>query len=171
MAIITLKGSQFNTIGELPMVGTQAPDFTMTREDMTEVRLSDCHGKMTVLNIFPSLDTPTCAAAMKQFNKIAKQFPDAMILCISADLPFAQHRFCNIEHLQNVIPVSIFRNPGFGKNYGVQIMDGPLNGLLTRAVIVLDKESRVVHTELVEELANEPNYQAALDCITSQNAV
>src|SRR3990167_6730442 len=115
MAIITLKGSQFNTIGELPMVGTQAPDFTMTREDMTEVRLSDCHGKMTVLNIFPSLDTPTCAAAMKHFNKIAKQFPDAMI--------------------------------------------------------VLDKESRVVHTELVEELANEPNYQAALDCITSQNAV
>lgn len=171
MAIITLKGTPFNIIGDLPVIGTSAPDFTMTREDLSEIRLSDCHGKIVVLNIFPSLDTPTCAAAMKQFNKIASQLQDVIILCISADLPFAQQRFCKSEHLQNIVPVSIFRNPGFGKNYGLQITDGPLNGLLARAVVVLDKEGKVVHTELVEELAHEPNYQAVIDCITSQIGV
>ena len=171
MAIITLKGQPFNTSGELPMLGSTAPDFIMTREDLSEVRLSDCHGKMVVLNIFPSLDTPTCAAAMKQFNQIASKFPNVMVLCISADLPFAQKRFCKTEHLKNVMPVSIFRNPGFGKNYGLQIADGPLNGLLARAVVVLNKEGNVIHTELVEELANEPNYRAVLDCITSQTEV
>lgn len=162
MTTITLQGNALHTIGTLPAVGTQAPDFTLTRTDLSELRLHDCLGKKTILNIFPSLDTPTCAAAMKRFSEIASAHPELLILCISADLPFAQKRFCVAEHLANVVPVSIFRNTEFGQNYGVRITDGPVAGLLSRAVVVLDEKGKVIYTEQVKELADEPNYQAAL---------
>jgi thiol peroxidase len=167
MATITLKGKPIHTIGTLPTVGTQAPAFEMSREDLSEIRLNDCLGKTTVLNIFPSLDTPTCAAAMKRFNEIAEGHKNLIVLCVSSDLPFAQKRFCSIEHLKNVVPVSIFRNTDFGRNYGVVIIDSPLAGLLSRAIVVLDKLGKVIHTEQVQEMSDEPNYQAVLNCINS----
>lgn len=166
MATITLQGNPIHTVSELPAIGTKAPDFILTREDLSEIRLHDCLGKTTVLNIFPSLDTPTCATAMKHFNEIADKHKDLAILCVSADLPFAQKRFCSIEHLKNVMPVSTFRNPAFGKTYGALIIDGPLAGLLSRAIVVIDKNGAVIYTEQVKELADEPNYQAVLKYIT-----
>lgn len=169
MTTITLKGTPINTIGKLPAIGTQAPDFTMTREDLSEIRLHDCLGKKTILNIFPSLDTPTCATAVKRFNDIANQQPNLIVLCVSADLPFAQKRFCAVEHLKNVVPVSIFRNTDFGKLYGVQIIDGPLAGLLSRAVVVLDEKGKVIYTEQVKELADEPDYTAVLKSINASS--
>lgn len=159
MAIITLNGSPLHTIGNLPAIGTQAPDFTLTKVDLSEISLKNCHGKKILLNIFPSLDTPTCASAMHQFNNLATRFNHILFLCVSADLPFAQKRFCSTEHLQNVQPVSVFRHPKFGQEYGVTITDGPLTGLLSRAVIVLDSQGKVTYTEQVKELSNEPNYQ------------
>ena len=161
MASITFQGSPIQTSGTPPTVGSIAPDFVMTKNDLTEIRLSDCNEKKVVLNIFPSLDTSTCAAAMKTFNQLAEKHKDVMFLCISADLPFAQKRFCTAEHLNNVIPVSIFRNPEFGQNYGLLIENGPLAGLLARAVIVLDKTGKISHEELVSEITHEPNYYAA----------
>lgn len=161
MASVTLNGNPMQTSGTLPAVGKLAPDFIMTKNDLTEIRLSDCIEKKVVLNIFPSLDTSTCAAAMKTFNQLAEKHKDVMFLCISADLPFAQKRFCTAEHLNNVIPVSIFRNPEFGQNYGLLLESGPLSGLLARAVIVLDKTGKINYEELVHEITNEPNYAAA----------
>lgn len=168
MTTITLKGNVINTSGKLPAIGSKAPDFTMTRTDLSELRLSDTLGKETILNIFPSLDTGVCAAAMKRFNDIASNHKDILILCVSADLPFAQKRFCVAEHLDNVVAVSIFRNTDFGKTYGVQIIDGPLAGLLSRAVVVLDKDGMVTYTEQVGEIADEPNYDAALNSLTAK---
>lgn len=170
MATVTLKGSPVETIGDLPTVGNKAPNFTLTRLDLGELRLSDCSGKVTVLNIFPSLDTPTCATAMKRFNEFAQQHKDVLFLCISADLPFAQKRFCTAEHLNNVVPVSIFRNTEFGKNYGVRITTGPLTDLLARAVVVLDKNATVIYTQLVPEIADEPDYQKVIDSINAMPA-
>lgn len=171
MATITLQGNTVHTYGDLPIVGSKAPDFEMTKNDLSEIRLSDCLGKCTILNIFPSLDTPTCAMAMKQFNKIAGQHNDVLVLCISADLPFAQKRFCKEEHLKNVVPVSIFRNSDFGKIYGVLITDGPLKGLLSRAVVVIDKHGKISYTEQVKEIAEEPDYQCVINCFTSPKPV
>jgi thiol peroxidase len=161
MASFTLKGTTFQTSGELPRTGSFAPDFVMTKDDLTEIRLSDCKDKKVVLNIFPSLDTSTCAAAMKTFNQLAEKHKNVMFLCISADLPFAQKRFCTAEHLNNVIPVSIFRNPDFGEHYGLLIQNGPLSGLLARAVIVLDETGKISYQELVSEITHEPNYPSA----------
>lgn len=161
MASFTLKGTTFQTSGKLPAVGSFAPDFIMTKDDLTEIRLSDCLEKKVVLNIFPSLDTPTCAAAMKTFNQMAEKHKDVIFLCISADLPFAQKRFCTAAHLNNVVPVSIFRNPDFGQHYGLLIQNGPLSGLLARAVFVLDETGKICYQELVSELANEPDYRSA----------
>ena len=160
MATITLKGSPLHTIGTLPAVGIQAPDFTVTKTDLSEIRLKNYSGKKIILNIFPSLDTPTCAAAMQHFNEIAAQMDEILVLCVSADLPFAQKRFCATEHLENVQPVSVFRHPGFGKDYGVTITDGPLAGLLSRAVLILNEHGKVLYTEQVSEIANEPDYVA-----------
>lgn len=165
MATVTLKGSPFHTSGELPKVGSFAPDFTMTKDDLSEIRLSDCQDKKVVLNIFPSLDTPTCATAMKVFNQIAEKHKDTLFLCISADLPFAQKRFCTALHLSNVIPVSIFRNPDFGKHYGVLIENGPLTGLLARAVLVIDEAGKIKYSQLVSEIANEPDYDSAVNAL------
>lgn len=161
MASFTLKGTTFQTSGKLPTVGSFAPDFIMTKDDLTEIRLSDCTDKKVVLNIFPSLDTPTCAAAMKTFNQMAEKHKDVLFLCISADLPFAQKRFCTAAHLNNIVPVSIFRNPDFGQHYGLLIENGPLSGLLARAVFVLDETGKITYQELVSEIANEPDYRSA----------
>lgn len=158
MATIELKGEPVQTIGTLPQVGTQAPDFSLTRTDLGEIKLKNYLGKKIILNIFPSLDTATCASAMKHFNEIATKHPDLLILCISADLPFAQKRFCSTECLSNVIPVSVFRHPHFGNDYGVTIKDGPLEGLLSRAVVMLDEKGKVIYTEQVKEITAEPNY-------------
>lgn len=168
MAVITFKGSPVHTVGSLPTTGSQAPDFTVTRTDLAEVKLKNYLGKKIVLNIFPSLDGQTCASAMLHFNAIAKEYKNILILCISADLPFAQKRFCNAEHLDNVQPASVFRHPQFGDDYGVMITDGPLAGLLSRAVIILDEEGKVVYTEQVGELTEEPNYAGITAALEKQ---
>ncbi len=162
MAQVTLKGNPFHTSGELPKVGTAAPAYTLVRTDLSEVSGQDLAGQRVVLNIFPSVDTPTCAASVRKFNARAHEKPNTTVLCISADLPFAQKRFCGAEGLDNVVPVSVFRAPEFGQSYGVTLVDGPLKGLLARAVVVLDAAGKVIHTELVPEIAEEPDYNAAL---------
>jgi len=162
MSFITLKGEPTQTSGHLPAVGTTAPDFTVTKTDLSEIKLKNYFGKKIILNIFPSLDTTTCANAMRHFNEMAAKFSDILILCVSADLPFAQQRFCSAEHLNNVQPVSIFRHPAFGKEYGVTILEGPLAGLLSRAVIVIDEKGIIRYVEHVPEITTEPNYPAIL---------
>jgi thiol peroxidase len=162
MAKVTLKGNPLNTAGDLPKVGSAAPAFTLVRTDLSEVSAKDLAGQRVVLNIFPSLDTPTCAASVRKFNARANEKPNTTILCVSADLPFAQKRFCGAEGLDNVVPASVFRAPDFGKAYGVTLVDGPMKGLLARAVVVVDGAGKVVHTELVPEIAQEPDYNAAL---------
>lgn len=162
MAQITLKGMPVNTSGELPEVGEQAPPFTLTKTDLSEAALEDFEGQRVVLNIFPSLDTPTCAMSVKTFNARAAEVPNTAILCISADLPFAQKRFCGAEGLDNVVPASTFRSSDFGQAYGVALVDGPLKGLLARAVVVVDGSGKVIHTELVPEIGQEPDYNGAL---------
>lgn len=165
MAAITLKGKPCNTVGALPKIGSQAPNFTVTKTDLSELTLKECMGKKTILNIFPSLDTPTCALSVRHFNEAASKLKNTAVLCVSADLPFAQKRFCGAENLTNVIPVSIFRHPEFGVKYGVAIKDGPLAGLLSRAVVILDEKSVVLYTQQVSEIANEPDYQAVLNAL------
>ncbi len=162
MAQINLKGKAIETIGSLPAKASAAPAFTLVKTDLSETTLSDYTGKRVVLNIFPSIDTSVCAASVRQFNKTAGELADTVVLCISADLPFAHSRFCEIDGLKNVVPLSVFRSPGFGKDYGVTITTGPLAGLLSRAVIVLDGEGKVLYTEQVPEITQEPNYEAAL---------
>jgi thiol peroxidase len=170
MATITLKGAPTNTIGELPKMGSQAPGFTLTKADLSEATLTNYPGKKIVLNIFPSLDTPTCAMSVREFNKKAGELPNVVVLCISADLPFAQQRFCTTENLKNVIPLSVFRHPEFGKNYGVTIVDGPLAGLLSRAVVILDEKGNVIYSQQVPEIAQEPDYNAALNKLNTVKA-
>lgn len=167
MAQITLKGNPVNTNGELVAVGTQAPNFSLTKTDLSTATLADFKGKKLILNIFPSLDTPTCAQSVRQFNQQAETL-GVPVLCISHDLPFAHNRFCSTEGLDHVIPLSVFRNPEFAKAYGVGIVDGPLAGLLARAVILIDEQGKVRYTELVEEIADEPNYQAVIDVINKE---
>jgi thiol peroxidase len=162
MARITLKGQPINTVGSLPAVGSLSPAFTLTGKDLSEVSLSSYRGRKVVLNIFPSLDTPTCAMSVRRFNAAAAVRPDAVVLCISMDLPFAQARFCGAEGLDRVITLSAFRNAAFGERYGVRMADGPLAGLFSRAVMVLDAEGRVLYTEQVPEIAQEPDYDKAL---------
>lgn len=165
MAQITLKGNPIETIGTLPAVGSKAADFTLVKSDLSEQTLSELAGTKVVLNIFPSIDTPVCAAAARKFNEAAGGA--ATVLCISADLPFAHKRFCEIEGLENVVPLSNFRNADFGKDYGVTITTGPLTGLLSRAIVVIDANGQVAYTEQVAEIAQEPDYDAALAAVGS----
>lgn len=158
MTLIKFRGQPLHTVGSLPEVGTRAPNFTVTKTDLGELKLENYLGKKIVLNVFPSLDTPTCAAAMQRFNEIAEKSPNILILCISADLPFAQKRFCSAEHLANVVPASIFRHQQFGRDYGVAIAEGPLAGLLSRAIIVIDEYGKIIYTQQVPEITDEPNY-------------
>lgn len=162
MAQITLKGNPINTCGELPVVGTPAPGFTLVRADLGDTSLADYAGKSVVLNIFPSLDTPVCAQSVRRFNELAADREGAVVLCISADLPFALGRFCGAEGIENVVALSTFRAAGFGDDYGVRIVDGPLAGVLARAIVVVDGAGGVSYTELVPEIAQEPDYDAAL---------
>lgn len=162
MAKITLKGNPCHTCGELLSAGGTAPDFKLTRSDLSDVTLADFTGKKIILNIFPSIDTPVCAASVKKFNEQAASRSDTIVLCISKDLPFAQKRFCGTEGLEKVLPLSAFRSPQFGKDYGVEIIDGPLAGLFARAIVVIDPGGKVTHTELVNEIGKEPNYEKAL---------
>jgi thiol peroxidase len=165
MAQVTLKGNPFHTSGELPRVGAPAPGFSLTRTDLSEVSPASFKGQRLVLNIFPSIDTPTCATSVRKFNAEASKVPNTVVLCISADLPFAAGRFCSTEGLDKVVPASTFRSPDFGQAYGVTLTDGPLRGLLARSVVVLDETGKVVHTQLVGEIANEPDYDAALKAL------
>jgi thiol peroxidase len=162
MAKITLKGNPINTIGELPKVGEMAKNFTLVKSDLSKASLSDFKGSRIVLNIFPSLDTSTCAASVRYFNKAAGELKNTKVLCISRDLPFAQSRFCGAEGLANVITLSDFATGEFGKNYGLEIIDGPLQNLHSRVVIILNEEGKIIYTEQVPEIANEPDYAKAL---------
>jgi len=167
MATVTLKGNEIKTSGELPQVGSKAPDFTLTATDLSSKSLSDFSGSKVVLNIFPSVDTGTCAQSVRTFNKEASELENTKVLCISHDLPFAQARFCGAEGLENVISLSDYKNGSFGKSYGLNFVTGPLEALHSRSVIVLDEEGTVLYTEQVPETVDEPNYKAALDALYS----
>ena len=160
MATITLRGNPIETSGNLPAVGASAPDFSLIKQDMTRVSLKDFPGKK-VLNIFPSIDTPVCATSVRKFNELASK-KGVTVLCIGEDLPFALKRFCGAENLDKVTPLSAFRST-FGKDYGVEMTSGPLAGLHSRAVLVLDENNKIIHSEQVPEIAQEPNYEAALE--------
>jgi len=162
MATITLRGVPTTTSGELPAKGSPAPDFALTTTDFGVARLADYAGGMVVLNIFPSIDTPVCAMSVRRFNQIASVEKNAAVLCVSADLPFAHQRFCQAEGLDKVVPLSVFRSPEFGRDYGVTITDGPLAGLLARAVVVIDADGKVAYTELVPEIGRDPDFDSAV---------
>ena len=162
MAAITLGGNPIHTTGELPQVGTKLSDFKLIKTDLSVVTLGDFAGKKLVLNIFPSVDTGTCAASVRKFNESASNLKNTNVLCISRDLPFAQKRFCGAEGLNNVVNLSDFPEGSFGKANGLEITDGPLAGLHSRAIIVVDENGIITHTEQVPEIADEPNYEAAL---------
>lgn len=165
MAIVTLKGNKLNTIGSLPEKGTSAPDFTLTKNDLSTASVSNYKGKKVVLNIFPSIDTGTCAASVRQFNQEAAELDNTIVLCISKDLPFAQARFCGAEGIKNVEMLSDFKDGNFGTSYGLSFSDGPLAPLHSRAVVVLDEVGNVIYTEQVAETVDEPNYKAALEAL------
>ena len=162
MATITLEGNEIHTVGELPSIGSDAPAFTLTNADLGTTTLADYSGKKIVLNIFPSIDTGVCAESTRRFNSAAGSLDNTVVLCISADLPFALSRFCGAENLDNVITLSTFRNPEFGDDYGVRISDSALAGLMSRAVVIIDQNGKIAHTEQVPEIAQEPDYDAAL---------
>jgi thiol peroxidase len=162
MAQIRFKGTTINTAGTLPRVGQEAPDFIVTKSDLGEISLRDLRGKRVILNIFPSIDTPVCAASVRKFNEEASKQANTTVLCISKDLPFAQKRFCAAEGLNNVITASEYKDDSFSRAYGVKVVDGPLAGLFSRAVVVVDEKGKVAYTEQVPEIAQEPNYSAAL---------
>jgi len=165
MATITFKGNPIQTSGELPAKGSAAPDFKLAKTDLSDVSLKDFAGKKKILNITPSLDTGVCATSAKKFNESVSQLGNVVLLNVSADLPFAAGRFCESNSLKNVVALSTFRSPDFAKAYGVAIVDGPLAGLTARAVVVLDAQNQVLHAELVPEIAQEPNYEAALAAV------
>jgi len=161
MSIVTLKGTAFETVGSLPAVGSTAPAFELVKTDLSVATLADYQGAKLVLNIFPSVDTPTCATSVRKFNESAAALKGVNVICVSADLPFAAARFCGAEGIDNVDTGSSFRST-FGEDYGLSFSTGPLVGLLSRAVVVLDENGKVIYTEQVAETADEPNYEAAL---------
>lgn len=161
MATTHLEGTDVQTVGELPALGSQAPSFTLVKTDLSEVSSADFAGKNLILNIFPSIDTGVCATSVRTFNQQAAALEDTLVLCVSQDLPFALGRFCGAEGIENVVTASAFRS-SFGKDFGVTLADGPLAGLLARSVVILDAEGRVVYTQLVDEITTEPDYEAAL---------
>jgi len=166
MSEITLQGNKINTNGDVPKVGTQAPDFILVDSELNNVTLSNYTDKNKILHIIPSLDTPVCQKSTKIFNEKIASIPDTVILAVSADLPFAMKRFCTDENIDVVKPLSMMRSRNFAKDYGVLIIDGPLSGITARAVIVIDKNNKIIHSELVQEIANEPNYDSALKTIS-----
>lgn len=167
MAKVTLGGNPISTSGELPVTGAKAPDFSLTTADLSDVSLATYAGKKVILNIFPSIDTDVCAASVRRFNAEAAKLGGTVVLCVSRDLPFAQKRFCGAEGLDNVVTLSSMRSSDFGKAYGVLITDGPLAGLFARAIVVLDGSGKVVKTQLVPEIKQEPDYDAALAAVSA----
>jgi thiol peroxidase len=165
MASVKFKGSIVHTNGELPTVGSKVPDFVLTDGDLKDHSLREFHGKRKIISIVPSLDTGVCAMSAKKFNEAAKENPDIFILVVSADLPFAQKRFCNQEDLKNILTLSMLRSKDFATKYGVLLTDGPLAGLASRAVLVLDENDKVLYNELVSEITQEPNYKKALEVL------
>jgi thiol peroxidase len=165
MADITLKGNKINTIGNLPKVGEKAPDFTLTTVALSQKNLSDFAGKKVILNIFPSVDTGTCATSVREFNKKAANLDNTIVACISRDLPFAQARFCGAEGIDNVVMLSDFATGSFGKDYNLEITNGPLANLHSRAIVIVDENGTVSYTEQVPEIVDEPNYEAALKAL------
>jgi thioredoxin-dependent peroxiredoxin len=165
MATITFKGNPVHTAGDLPKVGSKAPDFNLTKGDLNDVSLADYAGRVKILNIVPSLDTSTCALSAKRFNEEIKKLGGAVVLNVSRDLPFAQTRFCKAEGVDMVVPLSSLRDLSFGETYGVAMIDGPMEGLLSRAVVVIDAADTVVYTQQVPEIAKEPDYAAAVAAV------
>ncbi len=165
MSTVKFKGSPVNLAGEFIREGVAAPDFELVKTDLTPLRLSDLKGRCVVLNIFPSLDTGVCAASVRRFNKLAASLPDTVVVAVSKDLPFAHARFCTTEGIENVVPASDFRASGFDAAYGVAMADGPLKGLLARAVVVIDREGKVVYAQLVPEITEEPDYDGAAEAV------
>lgn len=165
MATVTLNGTPFNTNGELPKVGEMAPEFNLKKVDLSSTNLSDFKGANLILNIFPSIDTATCATSVRTFNKRASELENTKVVCVSRDLPFAQKRFCGAEGIDNVITASDFATGDFGKNYGLELENGPLAALHARAIVVVDAKGMVKHTELVSDIASEPNYDAAIAAV------
>jgi thiol peroxidase len=163
MSTVTLGGNPVNTNNALPAIGSAAPKFQLVATDLSEVSLLDFKGQRVILNIFPSIDTPTCATSVRTFNKMANDLTNTKVLCISKDLPFAHKRFCGSEGLENVVNLSDFRDGSFGNDYGVTLIDSVLKGLHARAIVVIDENGNVTYSELVSEIANEPNYEAALN--------
>ena len=166
MATTHMKSTPVHTVGELPPVGAPAPDFTLTGADLSPVTLRELRGRRVILNIFPSLDTGVCATSVRKFNELAASLDNTEVLCISKDLPFAQQRFCAAEGIENVVSASAFRST-FGEDYGVIMQGSPIQGLLARSVVVTDADHKIVHTELVPEIANEPDYEAAKKALES----
>lgn len=166
MTKITLKGNEVHTTGNLPSIGDKAPDFELTKTDLSSASLSDYMGKKVVLNIFPSVDTGICAQSVRKFNEEFAKLENTKVLCISKDLPFAQARFCGAEGIENVEMLSDFRNGNFGKAYQLEFSDGPFQSLLSRAVVVMNENQEIVYTEQVPEIVDEPDYKAALEAIT-----
>lgn len=165
MAQVTLKGNPVHTNGELPAVGSQAPDFTLVAGDLGDVNLATYAGKRKILSIVPSLDTSTCATSTRKFNERAASLDNTVVLVVSADLPFAQSRFCTTEGLDHVVPLSLMRSKHFAKDYGVLISDGPLAGVTARAVVVVDDNDKVVYTQLVGEIGDEPDYDKVIEAL------
>ncbi|MFD1553021.1 thiol peroxidase [Putridiphycobacter roseus] len=165
MGTVTLKGNAIKTIGELPEVGTKAPDFTLVKTDLSQISLADFKGNKLVLNIFPSVDTGTCAQSVRRFNQEASKLEHTKVLCISSDLPFAQNRFCGAEGLEDVVMLSDYATSKFGKDYGLEMISGPLFNLHSRVVIVVDSEGVITYTEQVPEIVDEPNYDKALQAL------
>lgn len=166
MATITLQGNTIETIGNLPQNGTKATDFSLAATDLSVKSLNDFSGQRLILNIFPSVDTGTCATSVREFNKKAADLENTKVLCISRDLPFAQGRFCGAEGIENVVMLSDFATGKFGKDYGLEITTGPLTGLHSRCIVIVDENGEVVYTEQVSETVNEPNYEAALKALS-----
>ncbi len=167
MKTIQLKGKPVHTYGRFPQPGETAPMFTLTRTDLSELFSHELQGRRLVLNIFPSLDTDVCATSVRKFNELAASLDNTTVVSISKDLPFAQARFCVTEGIENLIVASAFRSPEFAKEYGVEMVDGPLAGLLARAVVIIDERGKVIYSELVPEISQEPDYQAAIEALKS----
>ena len=165
MAKVTLKGNEVNTNSEIVKAGASAPDFILVNSDLGDVSLASYEGKNKILSIVPSLDTPVCQKSTSIFNEKVSKLENTVMLIVSSDLPFAMKRFCTSESLDNVTPVSMMRSRNFAKDYGVLLIDGPLSGITSRAVVTISPENKILHSELVSEIANEPDYQAALDSL------
>jgi len=165
MATVSLNGNPINTKGNLPSIGSKAPNFELTKDDLSDVTLDNYKGSRVIMNIFHSIDTGTCAASVRQFNQEASELENVKILCISKDLPFAMARFCGAENIENVETLSDFRDGNYGDNYNLTYIDGPIKGLLARSIIVLDENGVILHTEQVHEVVEEPNYKAALESL------